>query len=418
VVAGEGMPWNDRHVFVMRDVNYENYRSGDQYQAISTARDVNELRDALAAHQGAAFVNTIAADRDGGALYADMSAIPNVSAELIERCAVDTPVPRIITLNGSDPACDWQEDPTAAWPGLMPPGRQPSLITETYVSNSNDSYWLSNPDQPLEGFSPIIGDERTPRSLRTRAGLIMVEEILERDEKFTRQRVQDLLFNHRHYGAELLLDDILTACAGVEELLEPCTILDNWDRTQDVDSVGAHIYNRFWANARGLAEHYAIPFAETDPLHTPSGLTIWEEDTRRLILEALTAGAQDLKKAGIPLDAPWGEVQFALRNGDKIGVPGGSGGQGMFSVITAPFNPGNGGFNPVVHGNSYIQVVTWNEDGTPDAEAILTYSQSPEPDSPYYADQTRLYEQSGWINLPFTDAEIAAQLVREEVLTY
>ena len=62
-----------------------------------------------------------------------MSAIPNVSAQLLERCAVDTGNPRVITLNGSDPSCDWQVDPAAAYPGLMPPTEQPSLITDTYV---------------------------------------------------------------------------------------------------------------------------------------------------------------------------------------------------------------------------------------------------------------------------------------------
>ena len=65
----------------------------------------------------------------------------------------------------------------------MPPTEQPSLITDTYVSNSNDSYWLSNPDIRLEGFSPIIGDEQTTRSLRTRAGLVMVNEVIS-GEKF------------------------------------------------------------------------------------------------------------------------------------------------------------------------------------------------------------------------------------------
>ena len=29
-----------------------------------------------------------------------------------------------------------------------------------YVANSNDSYWLTNPEQPLEGFPRIVGDER------------------------------------------------------------------------------------------------------------------------------------------------------------------------------------------------------------------------------------------------------------------
>ena len=47
----------------------------------------------------------------------------------------------------------------------------PQLRRDDYVTNSNDSYWLSNPDQPLEGFDRIIGDERTERSLRTRSGL-------------------------------------------------------------------------------------------------------------------------------------------------------------------------------------------------------------------------------------------------------
>ena len=418
VVTGQGMPWTDEHVYVMRDVNYENYRSGDQYRDINQARNVEELRTALATHQGAAFVNTIAADRDGGALYADMSAIPNVSAELLERCAIDTGNSRIITLNGSDPSCDWQVDPDAAYPGLMPPSEQPSLITDTYVSNSNDSYWLSNPNNRLEGFSPIIGNEQTTRSLRTRAGLVMVEEIIDSDEKFTQDKVKDLLFNHRHYGAELLLDEILEVCEGRTNLEEACAILASWDRRQDIDSVGAHIFNQFWANASGLSGHFAIPFDLDDPVNTPSGLTIENEETRALIIAALESGVTSLQKAGIPLDAPWGDVQFAMRNGEKIGIPGGAGGQGLFSVITARFNAENGGYNPIIHGNSYIQTVTWNEDGTPDADAILTYSQSPEPDSSYYSDLTKVYSQSNWVDLPFTEDQIQEQLVKEEILQF
>jgi acyl-homoserine-lactone acylase len=88
----------------------------------------------------------------------------------------------------------------------------------------------------------------------------------------------------------------------------------------------------------------------------------------------------------------------------------------MFSVISARFNADNGGYTPIVAGNSYIQSVTWNEDGSPNARAILTYSQSPEPDSPFYADQTEIYSQSEWIEMPFTDEQIAAKLVREETL--
>ncbi|MBL4572789.1 MAG: penicillin acylase family protein [Gammaproteobacteria bacterium] len=419
VVVGETTPWNDQYVYVMRDVNYENYRSADQYKDINSARNVEELRDALATHQGAAFVNTIAADADGGALYADMSAIPNVSAELIERCAVDTEnASRVITLNGSDPTCDWQIDSRAAYPGLMPPTDQPSLITDTYVSNSNDSYWLSNPDNRLEGFSPIIGNEQQTRSLRTRAGLKFVEEVLNGKGKFNQATVQNLLFNHRHYGAEVFLDDILTVCVENDDLQEACDILARWDRRQDLDSVGAAIFNRFWSAAATLSDHYLIPFDVNNPVHTPSGLKIEEPATQEFITKSLREAVASLSEAGIPLDAKWGDVQFVLRNDDKIGIPGGAGGQGMFSVITSRFDADKGGYNPVRHGNSYIQAVTWNADGTPNAKAILTYSQSPEADSEFFSDMTKLYSQSQWVDLPFTDEQIAAQQIREEILRY
>jgi acyl-homoserine-lactone acylase len=419
VVVGKTTPWNDQHVYVMGDVNYENYRSGDQYKDINSARNVTQLREALATHQGAAFVNTIAADADGGALYADMSAIPNVSSELIERCAVDTENgQRAITLNGSDPTCNWQIDSRAAYPGLMPPTEQPSLITDTYVSNSNDSYWLSNPDKRLEGFSPIIGNEQQTRSLRTRAGLKFVEEVLNSDQKFNQSMVQNLLFNHRHYGAEVFLDDILTVCKQSEDLLEACEILGQWDRRQNLDSVGAVIFNRFWSIARTVRDHYSVPFDVNNPIHTPSGLKIEETATQDFITASLQEAVASLSEAGIPLNAKWGDVQFVLRNEEKIGIPGGSGRQGMFSVITSRFDTDKGGYNPITHGNSYIQVVTWNDDGTPNAKAILTYSQSPEPDSAFYSDMTKLYSQSQWVDLPFTDEQIAAQLIGEENLRY
>ena len=76
----------------------------------------------------------------------------------------------------------------------------PTLFRDDYVENSNDSYWLSNPQQPLEGFARIIGDERTERALRTRSGLVMIEQRLAGTDgrpgnRFTRQQLQDTVFD-------------------------------------------------------------------------------------------------------------------------------------------------------------------------------------------------------------------------------
>ncbi|MBD3648941.1 MAG: penicillin acylase family protein, partial [Pseudomonadales bacterium] len=201
VFESEETPWTTSKAYVMRDVNFENDRSAPQYYELDRATSVAEIEASLARHQGVYFVNTIAADKHGNAFYGDMSAIPYVDEELLQRCqkkaAGDQ---RIIVLDGSRPDCQWKSDDSAAAPGLLPPAELPRLTTEQYVTNSNDSYWLSNPDQRLEGYSPIVGDEGTARSLRTRAGIRFIQEVIERGDKFERQTVQDIMFNHRNFG--------------------------------------------------------------------------------------------------------------------------------------------------------------------------------------------------------------------------
>ena len=66
------------------------------------------------------------------------------------------------------------------------------------------------------------------------------------------------------------------------------------------------------------------------------------------------------------------------------------------------------GYTPIIHGNSYIQVISWDKAGKLQPTAMLTYSQSPEPESAHYSDLTELYAAGGWIDLPFTDQEIDA----------
>ena len=44
----------------------------------------------------------------------------------------------------------------------------------------------------------------------------------------------------------------------------------------------------------------------------------------------------------------------------------------------------------------------------PSGRQILTYSQSTNPNSPWYADQTRLYSGKGWDTIKYTEAQIAA----------
>ncbi|MFQ5608855.1 MAG: penicillin acylase family protein, partial [Woeseiaceae bacterium] len=216
------------------------------------------------------------------------------------------------------------------------------------------------------------------------------------------------LFSHRHFGAELLLDDVLRVCGeGRRQTSAACDVLRKWDRTANVDSLGMQVWTEFWENARHTRNLFEVPFDVQDPVNTPRGIATDNRSVRKAVRDALASAQKRLMDAGIKLDAPWGDVQFAERNGNRVPVPGGPGRHGMFSFINAGLAKGKG-YTPIQHGNSYIQVVTWNDDGSPDARAILTYSQSPEPDSPHYSDQTELYALGEWIDLPFTEEEILA----------
>src|SRR4029079_3143389 len=105
-------------------------------------------------------------------------------------------------LDGSRASCAWGSDPAAVVPRIFGPSHLPSLFRDDYVTNSNDSYWLSNPKHPLEGFDRIIGDERTERSLRTRIVLIMTQQRVDgTDHKgsrgFTLGDMQRMVFSDR-----------------------------------------------------------------------------------------------------------------------------------------------------------------------------------------------------------------------------
>ncbi len=418
VVMSKALPWNAEVAYAIRDANVNNTRNTATYDALNKAESVDDIETAISM-QGVPWTNTIAADRYGTAFYADISVTPNVDAELLDRCRVTVKhLPaRVVVLNGADPDCEWKNDSRSAVAGALPAEDMPRIRRNDYVTNSNDSYWLSNPDEPLEGYSPIIGPERTARTLRTRAGLNFVQQKLAEEKKLGPQDLQSIIYSQRNYAAEILLDDVLELCDGNNEpvtlegtevdITAACAALAAWDRHQANNSRGAQVWTEFWRSARKIPDVYAVPFDVNDPVHTPSGIATENDEVAAAVRVALANAQVTLETAGIALDARWGDVQFAERNGERIAIPGGQGWAGMFGMIVADLQKDKG-YTPIQHGNSYIQVISWDKDGNLDPRGMLTYSQSQEPESDHYDDLTRLYSDGQWIRFPFSEADIQA----------
>jgi acyl-homoserine-lactone acylase len=86
---------------------------------------------------------------------------------------------------------------------------------------------------------------------------------------------------------------------------------------------------------------------------------------------------------------------------------------GVFGAISSGLS--EGGYRTIRSGNSYIQTVTFDESECPVADAIITTSQSIDPDSPHYADQSELYSRKAWVRMPYCADEIDAARIGEPV---
>lgn len=211
-----------------------------------------------------------------------------------------------------------------------------------------------------------------------------------------------MAFANKSLAADLVMAPLLNLCRDDAALAKACTALAGWDRKFDLDSRGAYLFAAFWSQVQGNPAIWATPFDLADPVNTPRDL-VTDGKISNTLRTALQAAVTRLVKEGIALDARWGDVQFVQRNSDRVAIHGAHGELGVLNVQQA--FPVPTGLTPL-HGTSYIQVVGFDTDG-PIADAILSYSQSTDPASPYYGDQTKEYSAKRWHRLPFTAAEIA-----------
>jgi len=413
-VPANGLVWNAATAFALKDANRGNSRAIATWLGIGKAKSVGEIKAAVSATLGIPWVNTIASDRHGDALLADVTAVPNVSAAKVKACG--TPISGLFAslatlLDGARAECDWDVAAGTPEPGLMPATDQAATMRRDYLTNSNDSYWLSNPRLPLPALSPILGKHASELTLRTRSNFTETEALLA-GGKVDRARAKAMAFANKSLAADMAVDPLLALCAGKPDAAEAqqrgCAALAGWDRRFESSSRGAALFRAFWAKAARIPGLWAVPFDAANPVTTPRELNTPVLGEK--LLTVLGEAVAELDAAGIALDAPWGEVQRWTANGDAIPIHGGPGTAGVLNYQDARPAPG-GGLVPV-HGTSYIQIVGFDEAG-PVADAILSYSQSTNPASPHFADQTRAYAVKGWHRLPFSPADIAAHAIAE-----
>ncbi|GAA3836366.1 acylase [Streptomyces phyllanthi] len=415
------LPWTTTTAYALYDPNAVNLRFADTSLGFSKARSTDDVLKSLARHQGIPWVNTIAADREGHALYTQSQVVPRITDELAARCSTALgrttyPASGVAVLDGSRGDCALGSDPDAVRPGIFGPARMPTLKNAPYVENSNDSAWLANADRPITGYERVFGPVGTQPGLRTRGGVEDVAAMAERGGLTVRD-LQRQQFANRAPAGDLAAQDVARACAALPggtatgsdakavDVSEACGVLKAWDRTMDTDSRGALLFDRFWRRLTQQvppAQLWKVPFSVADPVRTPHTLNTDAPG----FATALADTVAELRAAGIAPDAKLGAHQFVVRGGERLAMPGGSGRLGVWNVLEPTWDAAGGGYTEVPFGSSHLQAVGWDDGRCPVARTLLTYSQSSNPDSPHHSDQTRLFSGEKWVTSRFCEKDI------------
>jgi len=458
VLSVAPLNWNSIFALTYRDGNIDNDEIIDQWLGMNAAADFDEWKASFQDNGGIPWVNTMFADDQGNAFYVDATPVPNLSDEALawyaralegEESDTAASVAAVVkgafgafTFDGSRSDHAWVEAAGARDPGLIPFADAPQLLRTDYVMNANDSHWLTHPDEPLEGFSPLYGPERTRRTFRTRLQLTELAEtgadgFSGEDGLISFEELQGARTNGRGFISDMLRDDVVTRCSGVSEvevdgttvaIADACGVLGAWDGRLKTDSAGAPLWRQLISGLNALnalSSKFPVAFDPDDAVSTPSGLVPLPDSGPDPVLVALGMAVQWLAEAGFEPDVTLGEAQYTLKGDQRFPIPGGLAMEGAANIVAysadsttlgdklprAAIVDSRSGLTEdgylINYGTSFVMVVEFTEDG-PRAEAVLTYSQSGDPASPHFADQTAIFSADGWRPIRFTDEEIAA----------
>ncbi|KZN51071.1 penicillin acylase family protein [Pseudoalteromonas luteoviolacea] len=437
--------WDDKNAYVVRDTNLNNLEGIDHWLAMNRANNLDEFIDTFKTLDGLAFNNTLVADNQGEVFYIDDSNVPDLPAmgeELLRSHPVISQVyknTRMAVLPGTSSALVYQQE--------IPYERAPKLRRQDYVQNANNSYWLTNLNEKLTGYSPLYGHTDYKQTRRTRYNLNLLRFARGADGKFDRHELESIVTG-TSASFELYKPTVMAACAlyagqtlkVTDTLSMPvdpaCRAFAKWDGKFNANSVSAPLAKEFFSLLED--ENLLVQFNPAFPAVTPS---IVKADKATLV--KLLAASKHLENAGFAIDAPLGELQYLQKGDRRIPWPGAehnSGGFNIYSTTNAmdltSFSPqlapplkevlnenwtvstglSTDGY-PINYGSSWMMVVGFDQHG-PQARGLLTYSQSNNPNSPHFSDASEHYAAGkGLIDLPYTDAQIKQNKVSEITLS-
>lgn len=369
-------------LYAFKSANQDEYRFVEQWNLMGKARNLQEFRNVLDM-QAVPMFNICYADREGNIFYLFNGRCPDR--------------PQGMKWSGVVPG----NTSATEWCRILPQGRLPCLVNPAgdYVQNCNSSPWYTTLRQAIDR-------KKFPEDLTTNVNTLRQQlslEMLEANGKMSLEEMKRLKFNTKILLADRVKDD-LVQMATVSGQSEAARVLKAWDNTVSRTAKGAVLFVSFWEKYHKKAKPvFAVAWDETRPVATPYGL-----GDEQAALKALGEAVAEVTKKCGAVDVAWGDVYRLRRGSVDLPVSGLTTDYGAFRVVG--YEEDKDGKFAARGGDSYVMAVEFTS--PPTAYSVVAYSQSNDPKSPHFADQTRLFADEKWKRAWFTEEDIARNLER------
>lgn len=374
-------------IFIARTAGDGEFRAGEQFLRMMRATSLAEWKAAM---QIRALVtsNYTYADRAGNIFSLWNAALP----ELPHAPGGDTATP------AREMRDLWTRYvPFAALPQMRnPPGG--------YVHNENDSPHFANVRGRINTVNAYPNIEPPMLRLRSQHAI----QLIGGDRKLSLQDVIRLKHSYRMLLADRVKPDLLAAvkAAGAAgDVARAAALLRRWNNTAAPASRGAMLFEIWflrYAQGRQGSDVFAHEWSVADPLRTPRGLA----DPARAA-EAFVWAVEETARRHGRWDVAWGDVHRVRRGTVDVPVGGCSGLMGCFRVLG--FTREADGKLAANTGDGWVLAVEFGD--TPRAYSVLAYGESPQPASPWYADQAAMFARGDLKKVAFTARDVDAAAI-------
>ena len=377
----------DGRIFVARTPGDGDFRAGEQFLRMMRARSLGEWKDAMRL-RALITSNYTYADRAGNIFY-----------------LWNTALPLLPHAPGGDTATAVREM-RDLWTRYVPLEQLPQFHNPRggYLHNENDSPHFANVREPINLVNAYPTIEPPVLRLRSQHAIALIDT----NRKLSLEDVVRLKHSYRMLLADRVKPDLITAVKASSptgQVAAALGALQRWNNTAAPESRVATLFEVWYQRYGQLGQNapqFARPWDPADPLKTPHGLA----DPARAA-EAFAWAVEETTRRYGHWDVTWGDVHRVRRGDVDVPVGGCPGALGCFRVLS--FGRAPDGKLVANTGDGWVLAVEFGD--TPRAYSVLAYGQSPNPESPWHADQAAMFARGEMKRVAFTARDVDAQIV-------